>query len=76
MTISGDNGLNFNGSRNLKNATGSLIPYTLVGLPQSRRGPGNGTYVAFTFSGTIAGSAYANASAGAYSDNVIISVTP
>jgi spore coat protein U-like protein len=76
MTISGDNGLNYNGTRNLKNATGDLIPYSLAGLPQSRSGPGNDNYVPFTFNGSIPWSAYANASAGSYSDTVIISVTP
>lgn len=76
MTIAGDNGLNFNGTRNLKSAAGDLIPYSLAGLPQSRSGPGNDNYVAFTFNGSILWSAYANASAGSYSDTVIISVTP
>lgn len=76
MTISGDNGLNYNGSRNLKNAAGDLIAYSLAGLPQSNSGPGNGNYLPFTFNGSILWSAYANASAGSYSDTVIISVTP
>lgn len=78
MTISGDDGLYYNnGSRNLKNAdNGDLIPYSLTGLPQSSSGPGNGNYVPFTFNGSILWSAYANASAGSYSDTVIISVTP
>ena len=76
MTISGDNGRNYNGTRNLKNAAGDLIPYSLAGLPQTLLRPGNNNYVPFTFSGSILGSAYANASAGSYSDQVIISVTP
>ena len=75
MTISGDNGLNYNGTRNLKNGNGDLIPYNL-GLPLNMPGPGNGQYVPFPFNGTILGRAYANASAGSYSDQVIISVTP
>jgi spore coat protein U-like protein len=76
MTISGDNGLNYTGSRNLKNSAGDLISYDLVGLPNSQSAPGKGNYVAFDFHGTILWSAYANASAGLYSDTVIISVTP
>lgn len=76
MTIDGDNGLHYNGTRNLKSAAGDLIPYSLAGLPQSRSGPGNDNYVPFTFNGSILWSAYANASAGNYSDTVIISVTP
>ena len=76
MTISGDNGLNYNGTRNLKNAAGDLIAYSLVGLPQSRSGPGNRNYVPFTFNGAILWNDYANAPAGAYADTVIISVSP
>ena len=77
MKIDGDNGLNFSGSRRLKNAAGTdFIPYSLAGLPQSSPGPGNNRYQTFTFNGIILGSAYANASAGSYSDTVIISVTP
>jgi spore coat protein U-like protein len=76
LTISGDNGRNFNGSRNLRSMSGDLIPYSLIGLPQSRQGPGNGVYARFTFDGAVAWSAYANAPAGAYTDTVIISVSP
>ena len=76
MTISGDNGLNYNGTRNLKNAAGDRIAYSLVGLPQSRSGPGNKNYVPFTFNGAILWNDYANAPAGGYSDTVIISVSP
>lgn len=73
MTISGDSGQN--GNRNLKNAAGDLISYSLS-LPITMAGPGNSQYVALTFNGSILWSAYANASAGSYSDQVIISVTP
>ena len=77
MTLAGGNGQNFSGgSRNMKNASGDLIPYNLVGLPQSRTGPGNNTYVTFTFNGTQNATAYQNASVGLYSDTVLISVTP
>ncbi|WP_309679282.1 hypothetical protein [Polaromonas sp.] len=76
MMISGDNGLNFNGNRNLRSGTGNLIAYSLVGLPQSSGAPGNGNYVPFTFNGSILWSDYANAPAGIYADTVIISVSP
>ena len=77
MKIDGDNGLNFNGSRRLKNAAGTdFIPYSLAGLPLSSPGPGDRKYQSFTFNGIVLGSAYANAAAGSYSDTVIISVTP
>ena len=77
MTIDGDNGLNFSGSRRLKNTAGTdFIDYSLGGLPLSSPGPGNNKYQTFTFNGTILGRAYADASAGSYSDTVMISVTP
>ncbi|SFC14943.1 hypothetical protein SAMN05216344_11015 [Polaromonas sp. OV174] len=73
MTISGDIGQN--GNRNLKNAAGDLIPYSLS-LPLTMSGPGNDNYVAFTFNGSILWSDYANAPEGRYFDQVMISVTP
>lgn len=77
MTLAGDNGANFSGTRRLKHATlAEFIPYSLVGIPVSRSGPGNSQYVVFTFDGTVTGPAYANAPAGPYSDSVLISVTP
>lgn len=77
MVIDADNGQNFVGSRRMrKGATSDYIPYSLTGLPWSQSGPGNNNYVTFTFSGTVAGTAYEGASAGSYSDTVIITVTP
>jgi spore coat protein U-like protein len=77
MSISGDNGLNFSGTRRLKNTAGTdFIAYSLSGLPLSSFGPGNGIYTNFTFNGTILWSAYANAPAGSYADTVMISVSP
>lgn len=76
LLISGDNGLNFNGSRRLQNMAGTdFIAYSL-NLPWTASGPGNGAFTNFTFNGTLLWSAYANASAGSYSDTVMISVTP
>lgn len=76
MVISGDNGLWFDGNRRMRNARGDFIPYTLSVPGNAVPGPGNGKYVPFAISGAIAASAYANASAGNYTDTVIISVTP
>lgn len=77
MVVDADNGQNFVGSRRMRRgATGDYIPYSLTGLPWSQTGPGNNNYVTFTFSGTVAGTAYEGASAGSYSDTVIITVTP
>jgi spore coat protein U-like protein len=76
MQVSGGNGQYFGGgSRRMSNGS-DFIRYSLSlplsGLP----GPGNGTYVAFTFNGTVLGTDYANASAGTYSDTVVITVSP
>lgn len=75
MVISADGGQNFNGSPRLSNGT-EYIPYSLAGLPINTSGPGNAKYIAFTITGSILWSAYANASVGNYSDTVMISVTP
>lgn len=75
MTIDGDSGQN--GTRRLRNAAGTdFIPYALVGLPAAMPAPGNTKYTTFSFSGMILWNSYANATAGSYSDTVIISVTP
>jgi hypothetical protein len=77
MNMTADNGQYFSGSRRLANAGATdFIPYTLSALPSNVAGPGNNTYVAFTFNATILGSSYTNASAGLYTDNVFIFVNP
>lgn len=77
MTIAADNGLNFgNGSRRLFNGADSFIPYSINGLPLTLPRPGNNTYVTFSFSGTVQGTAYENARVGLHQDTVILSVTP
>lgn len=78
MAVSADGGQNFSGgTRRLRNAAaGDFIPYDLSGTNFTRAAPGNNTQVPFTISGSILGSAYANASAGSYSDQVILTVTP
>lgn len=76
MAMSGDNGLWFDGNRRMRNARGDFIPYTLSVPSGAVPGPGNSKYLPFVISGVIAGSAYADASAGNYTDTVIISVTP
>jgi len=76
LTLSADNGLNFSGTRRMKSAGGGFIAYSLSALPSGVAGPGNGSYVAFTFNGVILGVDYANAPAGGYSDTVIIWVSP
>lgn len=76
MTITGDSGQNFLLTRRLRNAaTGDFIAYTLT-LPGALTAPGNNRYTAFTLQGSIQGTDYANASAGLYSDSVLITITP
>lgn len=72
VQISGSN----SNIRQLKHvSTNDVITYTLEGIPGSPMDQGNGTYVAFAFSGKILASDYANAPAGYYSDTVYITVT-
>lgn len=77
MTLSADNGLNFSGSRRLKNdASADFIRYSLTGVPVTLPRPGNGTYTSFAISGTILATDYQDARVGSYSDTVIITVSP
>ena len=76
MQISGGNGQNFGGgSRRLSNGS-HFIRYSLALPTAGQAGPGNGNYIAFTFNGTVLGTDYENASAGTYSDTVVITVSP
>jgi len=75
LAINADNGLHYaGGSRRMSNGS-DFIPYSL-NLPVSYPAPGNRQYLTFSFTGTIAGTAYQNASAGTYSDTVVLMVTP
>lgn len=74
IVFSADNGSHFSGSRRMTNGT-DFIPYSIA-LPANTSGPGNGSYVTFTFTGTVVGTGYQNASAGSYSDRVTLTVTP
>lgn len=87
MTLTANNGLNFaGGTRNLRNGV-NLIPYTLAGSgggwagtgagPWTRLRPGNTVYRAVPpLTATILGTDYMDAAAGAYSDTVVLTVTP
>lgn len=74
MVFTADNGLHFSGSRRMTNGT-DFIPYSIT-LPANQPGPGNGIYIKFTFTGTVASTSYQNASAGNYGDTVTLTVTP
>jgi spore coat protein U-like protein len=74
MTMTADNGLNFSGSRRMKNGS-AFIPYSLT-LPASGTGPTGNGYVAFTLTGTVLGADYKDAPAGTYTDSVQLTVSP
>ena len=88
MTVTAGNGSNFlGGSRRLASGA-DFIPYSLsspptapwtgaTGGPWSSARPGNATFVPLpVITGTILGTDYQNATAGAYSDTVVLTVTP
>lgn len=65
-------------ARQLTNAAGGVIPYTLSGFPVVMPQPGNNAYPSFLpgLTATIASGVYADAPAGTYSDTVTIRVDP
>lgn len=76
MTVTADNGSNYNGSRQLADAArANFIAYSLT-LPAPQPGPGNNRYVPLVITGTITPASFQNAPAGAYSDSVVITVSP
>lgn len=80
MSMTADSGLHFSGSRRMKRISpvpsNDYIPYYLSALPTGVPSPGVGSYVTFTFTGTVFGSDYADVPAGTYEDTVQVTVTP
>lgn len=77
--ITADNGLNFNVSRRVRiGATTNYMPYTLglTGNAQAGTGHGAGQDKTLAVTGTIAEADYVNATAGAYTDTVVLTITP
>lgn len=77
-TVTAGNGDNFSGSRRLKHASlAEFIPYALT-MPSGATGTGDGPANPITLSlaGTITNANYINASAGNYSDTVVLTVNP
>ena len=77
VTVACTNGSSFtvsddSATKPLNNGT-SNIPFTLT---YTAAGTGTGTAVPFLIDGEIFGADYANATAGAYTSNVILTVTP
>ncbi|HZY19762.1 MAG TPA: spore coat protein U domain-containing protein [Ramlibacter sp.] len=76
MAVTADDGSNFSGSRRMANAARTdFIPYALT-LPANRTGPGNNNYVDLVITGTVTPAGFQNARAGAYTDRVVITVSP
>jgi hypothetical protein len=65
-------------SQTLTGPGGAIIAYSITNgsFAGTAAGPGNNTYKAVTFTGTIIQSAYANAVAGSYAGSVTVSVSP
>ncbi|MFC5496175.1 spore coat protein U domain-containing protein [Caenimonas terrae] len=85
MTLSAGNGLNFSGGTRRLRSGANFIPYTVSSNasawtgtgPWTRRKPGNNRWAVIpTLTATILGSNYQNAAAGAYSDTVVLTVSP
>jgi spore coat protein U-like protein len=77
--ITGDNGLNFlAGSRRVKNGVANFMNYTfaLVNAAQVGTGHGAGQDKTVTVNSTIIAADYQNATAGAYTDTVVLTITP
>ncbi len=79
-SISPDNGLHYdstNASRRMKGPGASdFIPYSLSPASATGTGAGTSTALNLSFSGTVQGSNYVNATVGSYSDTVVITITP
>ncbi|MGE0498144.1 MAG: spore coat protein U domain-containing protein [Ramlibacter sp.] len=76
--VTAGNGSNFSGgSRRMTNGT-DFIPYslTLSGGTQTGLGFGSGNDLNLTLAGSVAAADYENASAGSYSDTVLLSISP
>jgi len=70
-----DTGVNQNRMQNTLDAT-EYIPYSFSYGPASGSGNGPSTPITLTMNGLINNADYVNAAAGAYSDTVVLSITP
>lgn len=77
MSVSIDQGLR--GNRTMMVGAGAdYIAYSIgaVTIAGGTAAPGNNSYRTATFTGTVQGSAYANATVGSYSDRLLLTVQP
>ena len=76
--ITADNGVNFSGSRRVKNGVANFMPYslTLTGAAQAGTGHGAAGDKTLTVDATILNADFVNAAAGAYADTVTLTITP
>ena len=78
-SIAADNGLNFSTSRRVRlGATANYMPFSLglVGGAQVGTGHGAGQDKTLAVTATIIQADFINASAGAYTDTVVLTITP
>jgi spore coat protein U-like protein len=77
--ITGDNGLNFSGgSRRVRNGAANYMPYafSMVNAAQLGTGHGAGQDKTVQVNASIIATDYQNATAGAYTDTVVLTITP
>lgn len=78
--VTADNGLNFSATKRMKGpGAADFIPYTLTITGGTATGDGFGTGSTtdpVNITGSIAAADYQNASAGAYTDTIVLSINP
>lgn len=77
-SLTANNGANATGTQKRMKGPGAadFIPYTLTLATSSGSGAGAGTPVTVNANGSVASTAFANATQGTYSDTVTVSITP
>ena len=77
-SVAAGNGLHFSGSRRVSLDASNYMPYSLSmsGCTSTGTGHGAGPDLTCAVSGTITAANHQNATAGAYSDTVVLSITP
>jgi spore coat protein U-like protein len=72
-----DNGSNFSGSRRMAGGSPAwFIPYSFILSGHTQTGAGPSNPLTATITGSIANADYINASAGSYTDTVLLTITP
>lgn len=75
--VTAGQGLNYSSSNRMAGGTpADFIPYSLSLTGGTQTGAGKGTPLTLTIDGTITNANYINASAGSYTDSVVLTITP